>query len=209
MTDETGAVDPPAAPPCPSICAAPSTMPPSGSAAVRGPAQRGRHEGGSGSPDPSPASAGPRARRRPPPPRRTTIPLPRESRTQYLESMTGAQNARWGELPGENSPCRGPVGTCPARARCTASRRCSSSPRTRTLPEYRACTCTCTRTRTMVENWRRAYHYADIGIGVRPAPVPVHAHPGRPPHADPSTPLPTPCHPPHPVVVHLRSSCSR
>ena len=209
MTDETDAADPPAAPPCPSICAAPSTMPPSGSAAVRGPAQRGRHEGGSGSPDPSPASAGPRARRRPPPPRRATIPLPRESRTQCLESMTGARNARWGELPGENSPCRGPVGTCPARARCTASRRCSSSPRTRTLPEYRACTCTCTRTRTMVENWRRAYHYADIGIGVRPAPVPVHAHPGRPPHADPSTPLPTPCHPPHPVVVHLRSSCSR
>ena len=79
--------------------------------------------------------------------------------------------------------------------------------RTRTLPEYRACTCTRTRTRirtririririrTMVENWRRAYHYADIGIGVRPAPVPVHAHPGRPPHADPSTPLPTPAIP--------------
>ena len=109
MTDETDAADPPAAPPCPSICAAPSTMPPSGSAAVRGPAQRGRHEGGSGSPDPSPASAGPRARRRPPPPRRATIPLPRESRTQYLESMTGAGNARWGELPGENSPCPPPA----------------------------------------------------------------------------------------------------
>ena len=82
-------------------------------------------------------------------------------------------------------------------------------PRTRTLPEYRACTRTRTRTRTMVENWRRAYHYADIGIGVRPAPVPVHAHHGRPPHADPSTPLPTPGHPPNPARAHLRSSCSR